>query len=195
MNSIAINSSREPEHLHADMTASAWVQRWTPLVAADSQVLDVACGHGRHMQWLQSLGHRVTGIDRSETALVSASRFGTTLQADIEQGPWPLPERQFGAVVVTNYLWRPLWPALRASVSPGGLMIYETFARGQETIGKPSRRDFLLDPGELLKAFAGWHVVAYENGFLSQPDRFVQRMVCVNGPQGGTSEHPARHPL
>ena len=99
--------------------------------------------------------------------------------ADIEGGPWPLAGRQFDALVVTNYLWRPLMPTLLASIAPGGVLMYETFAAGNETVGKPSRPDFLLQPGELLRATEGLRTVAYEDGFETSPDRFVQRIVAV----------------
>jgi hypothetical protein len=106
------------------------------------------------------------------------------ITADIENGPWPFIDsagqpQQFAGVVVTNYLWRALLPTIIASVAPGGVLIYETFAAGNETVGKPSRPDFLLQPGELLAACAGLRVVAYEDGFVSQPERFVQRVVAV----------------
>jgi hypothetical protein len=86
---------------------------------------------------------------------------------------------QFAGVVVTNYLWRALLPTITASVACGGVLIYETFAAGNETVGKPSRPDFLLQPGELLAACAGLRIVAYEDGFISHPERFVQRIVAV----------------
>jgi hypothetical protein len=88
-------------------------------------------------------------------------------------------------VIVTNYLWRALWPALRGALADDGVLIYETFALGQETVGKPSRPDFLLQPGELLSAFAGLRVVAFEDGFEATGPRFVQRIVAVNAPHGG----------
>jgi hypothetical protein len=146
------------------------------------------------MQWLASRGHTVLGIDRSVEALQLAQAHGQTLQADIENGPWPLSGQTFGAVVVTNYLWRPLWPQITASVAPGGVLLYETFAQGNETVGKPSRLDFLLRPGELLQvcADAGLRVVAYEDGFLASPERFVQRVAAVR-PQSGPG--PTRWPL
>lgn len=99
--------------------------------------------------------------------------------ADIETGPWPFAGRQFDAVVVTNYLWRPLLPTLLASVAPGGVLIYETFAQGNETVGKPSRPDFLLRPGELLALCRGLRVVAFEDGYQDAPPRFVQRIAAV----------------
>lgn len=125
------------------------------------------------------MGHRVTAVDRDAQALQALAGLAETLCADLENGPWPLAQRQFDAVVVTNYLWRALWPDLLASLAPGGVLIYETFAAGNETVGKPSRPDFLLQPGELLRVCAALRVVAYEDGFLSQPDRFVQRIAAV----------------
>ena len=164
---------------HGMEPPSGWVQRWAHLLKPSSRVLDVACGHGRHMAFLKGLGHAVCGIDRNPEALRSAATHGRVVQADIENGPWPLNET-FDAVVVTNYLWRPLFAHMQQSLAPRGVLIYETFARGNEQVGKPSRPDFLLEPGELLQAFATLRVVAYEHGFLSAPDRYVQRLVAVN---------------
>jgi len=114
--------------------------------------------------------------------------------ADIENGPWPLPGETFAAVVVTNYLWRALLPQIVASVAPGGVLIYETFSREHARIGKPSRPDFLLQPGELLAAASGLRIVAYEDGFCSDPDRFVQRLAAVReAPADGAD--PPRHRL
>ena len=180
--------------MHATESPSPWVQRWSHLIAPASRVLDVACGHGRHMQWLASQGHSSLGVDRSEQALAVASQWGQTLLADIENAPWPLADQHFGAVVVTNYLWRPLWPQILAAVQSGGVLLYETFAQGNETVGKPSRPDFLLSPGELLQVAAqnGLRVVAYEDGFARAPDRFVQRLAAV---RETPSDHPVRWPL
>ena len=164
---------------HGTEAPSAWVRRWSHLVAPGGSVLDVACGHGRHMRWFAQRGHPVTGVDRNPEAVAAAAAFGRAVHADIEDGPWPLPGERFDAVVVTNYLWRPLWPTLMDSLAPGGVLLYETFAHGNASVGKPSRPDFLLQPGELLQACAGLHTVAYENGFLATPERFVQRIVAV----------------
>lgn len=169
--------------LHGSEAPSAWVQRWSHLVRPGGTVLDVACGHGRHMKWFAAHGHAVTGVDRSPEAIAAVAPLGEAVQADIENGPWPLVQegqpRQFDAVVVTNYLWRALLPVIRQSLAPGGVLLYETFTLGNETVGKPSRPDFLLQPGELLRVFADLHVVAYENGFIAQPARFVQRIAAV----------------
>lgn len=185
--------------LHGTEAPSAWVQRWSPLVRPGGSVLDVACGHGRHMRWFAQRDHPVTGVDRSPEAIAAVASLGTALVADIESGPWPLLQdgqpRAFDAVVVTNYLWRALFPVLLQSLAPGGVLIYETFAAGNETVGKPSRPDFLLQPGELLRTCAGLRVVAYEDGFLAQPERFVQRIVAVREAGLSTDGAPARYQL
>jgi len=173
---------------HAQSEPSAWIRRWTHLVPAGGAVLDVACGHGRHMRWFAQHGHPVTGIDRDAQALATLAGVGRTVVADIESGPWRLDDETFGGVVVTNYLWRALLPRIVASVAPGGVLLYETFAQGNETVGKPSRPDFLLRPGELLQACASLRVVAYEDGFLRDPDRFVQRIAAVR--EDAATERP-----
>lgn len=178
---------------HGAGAASAWVLRWTHLIAPQTQVLDLACGQGRHMRSLQALGWRCLGVDRDAQALQVASAYGEVLQADVENQPWPLAAKTFGAVVVTNYLWRPLFPAIVQSLAPGGVLIYETFAQGNETVGKPSNPDFLLQPGELLRHCAALRVVAFEDGFLSDPQRFVQRIVAVRA-TASASDAP-RYPL
>lgn len=165
--------------------ASGWVRRWSHLVRAQGSVLDVACGSGRHVRWFASRGHTVTGVDRDAAAVEPLRELAEIVVADIENGPWPLAGRRFDAVVVTNYLWRPLLPTLVASLSEGGVLVYETFADGQQSIGKPSNPDFLLKPGELLQAAAGLRVVAYEDGFLDSPARFVQRIAAVRPSAAG----------
>lgn len=174
---------------HGSESPSAWVQRWSHLIPSQSHVLDVACGLGRHMRYLASLGHQLTGVDRSPEAIHAVQAFGEGILADIENEPWPFDKRHFGAVVVTNYLWRPLMPRVLASLAPEGVLIYETFAAGHETVGRPSRPDFLLAKGELLQLCRNLRVVAFEEGFLMHPDRFVQRIVAVQ------TAHDAGSPL
>lgn len=181
---------------------SPWVVRWSPLVAPGGAVLDVACGSGRHLSWFHARGHRVTGVDRSAEALrplAPLQRDGAELvEADIEDGPWPFAGRVFDAVVVTNYLWRPRLDDIVSALAPGGVLIYETFAAGNETVGRPARADFLLRPGELLDVCRGLRVVAYENGFLDAPARFVQRIAAVRPAAADGSDSaadPPRHLL
>lgn len=160
------------------MTASTWLQRFTP--ATPGSCLDLACGSGRNLLWLAAQGWRVTGVDRDAAAIAPLREHAEIIEADIETGPWPLAGRQFDLVVVCNYLWRPLFESIRASVAPGAWLVYETFADGQQTIGRPSRPDFLLRRGELLKVFGDWHIVAYEDGLEPGVNpRFVQRVAAV----------------
>jgi SAM-dependent methyltransferase len=172
---------------------SAWVQRWSHLVPAGARVLDLACGSGRHVRWFAQRGCVVTGVDRDALATQALHGIAEIIEADIEAGPWPLAARQFDAVVVTNYLWRPRLADVVACVGAGGVLIYETFAAGNETVGKPSNPDFLLRTGELLQAASGLRVVAYEDGFESQPPRFVQRIVALR--EATDPVRPARHDL
>ncbi len=171
---------------------SPWVVRWAPLIAKGGCVLDLAAGFGRHTRWLAARGHAVTAVDRDAEAMAALADVAETLVADIENAPWPLGTRTFDAVVVTHYLWRPLLPAIVAATNPGGLLLYETFAAGNASVGRPSNPDFLLLPGELLAATAGLRVVAYEDGFISDPDHFVQRIAVV---RERPSSLPPRYPL
>ena len=167
--------------------------RWAHLVQSAGQVLDVACGAGRHSLYFAAQGNDVTAVDRDEAALAAlrvrdsddAAKAGTirTVLADLENDPWPFSQ-SFDAIVMTNYLWRPLWPALQKALKPGGVLIMETFALGQETIGKPSRPAFLLAPGEALQLAGALRIVAFEDGFETPSDaqpagRFVQRLVAT----------------
>lgn len=188
------------EATHNSLAASPWVRRWAANLKPGSTVLDVACGTGRHARFLAELGHSVTGVDRDAAALKGLEGVpGITelVLADIETGPWPFEGRQFDCVLVTNYLWRELLPKIVAAVAPGGTLIYETFAQGNQTFGKPSNPDFLLRPRELLTAATGLRVLAYEDGFLPSPERFVQRIAAMQdqGAQSGTAPDFARYLL
>lgn len=152
------------------------------------------------MAWFAKQGFQVTGIDRNAEAAALASAFGQVIVTDIENGRWPLLHKdgplQFDVVVITNYLWRALFPTLLASVKPGGVLLYETFALGNETVGKPSRPEFLLRPGELLQLCQGLSVVAFEDGFANAPARFVQRIAAVAPRTApGQDASPMRYPL
>ena len=178
---------------HALSEPSAWVVRWARLIKRGGTVLDLACGSGRHLRWLAAQGFQVTGVDRDATALLPLAGLAEVIVADIEAAAWPLAGRRFDAIVITHYLWRALGPTLVSSLASGGVLIHETFAQGQGTVGKPSRADFLLLPGELLSSYAALRVVAYEDGFLADPPRFVQRIAAVA--QAAAQELPARYAL
>jgi SAM-dependent methyltransferase len=164
--------------------ASQWVRRHAPLILP-GEVLDLACGGGRHARLLAGLGHLVLALDRDPLALAKAGGPGiVTLQADLEQpgAPWPFEAGRFAGIVVTNYLHRPLMLDLLASLAPGGVLIYETFAIGNELMGKPSNPAFLLQPGELLDLAVGnsLRVVAFEEGVVQLPKAaMVQRLCCA----------------
>ena len=175
---------------HGNDSPSDWVMRWSHLLPPGGRVLDVACGGGRHSRWFHARQHPVTAVDVSPAAIEALAHLDETLCADLENAPWPFAGRQFDAVVVTNYLWRPLLPTLVNSLAPGGVLIYETFAAGNETVGRPSRPDFLLQPGELLSVCASLRTVAFEDGFLPDPERFVQRIAAVRAmDSGGVVRH------
>lgn len=163
---------------------SPWVRRFAHLVPAGGLVLDVAAGGGRHTRFFRTRGHRVVAIDRNLDGmadLVGAEGM-ELIQADLESGePWPLQERRFAGIVVTNYLFRPLLPRLTAALEPGGMLIYETFAQGNEQFGRPSNPDFLLAPNELLKTFGPeLTVVGYEHGIVYTPrPAAVQRIAGI----------------
>ena len=162
---------------------SPWIVRWTGAIAPGGTVLDVACGAGRHARYLAGLGLRVTAVDRDRDAVASLHGISEGLVSDLERAPWPFPGRRFDAVIVTNYLWRALMPRLVASVNAGGLLLYETFAVGQEKLGRPANPDFLLQPAELLAAAPGLHILAYEDGSLGAPPRRVQRIAAWRAPE------------
>jgi SAM-dependent methyltransferase len=167
------------------LAPSSWVKRWSHLVAQGGAVLDVAAGSGRHSRWFAARGHRVTALDRDAAALamLADAKGVETVTADLEGGsPWPLPAKvRFAAVIVTNYLHRPLFARLIDTLAPGGVLICETFAAGNETVGKPSNPAFLLAPGELLDVVRPHlRVVAFQDGFLATPRAaFVQRICAV----------------
>lgn len=164
---------------------SAFVARFLPRLEVGSiaHVLDVACGAGRHLRTALDLGYRVTGVDRDLTHVRDlADRADVRLiEADLEVGsPWPLPGETFDIVIVTNYLHRPLFPALRAATTPGGLLVYETFAVGNERFGKPSNPDFLLAASELRGEFAtGFEALEFFEGEVNEPAPAVVQRIAA----------------
>ena len=164
----------------ASASPSPWVVRFAPLVTAGGAVLDLACGGGRHSRLFLDRGHPVTALDRDVAQAVLAEG-AERIAADLEDGSdWPLPGRRFAGIVVTNYLWRPLFAHIRAALAPGGVLIYETFAHGNAVHGSPRNPDCLLAAGELLRLAQGLTVVAYENGDTGRS--VVQRLCAVDAP-------------
>lgn len=162
---------------------SPWVRRFASLVPAGGEVLDLACGSGRHARYLAGSGYRVEAVDRDETRLSQLAGVSgvTARRADLEGGAWPYFGRQFDGIVVTNYLWRPLMPQLMACLAEGGTLIYETFMLGNERFGKPSNPEFLLRPGELLDLMhRRFTVVAFEQGEVEAPRPAVIQRICAS---------------
>jgi len=155
-----------------------WIVQWAGLVAPDAAVLDLAAGRGRHALFFAERGNKVVAVDRDTSRLPAHANL-SPLIADLEDGsPWPLA-RRFGAVVVTNYLHRPLMPALLDAVEPGGVLLYQTFMEGNERFGKPSRPEHLLKDGELLELVRGrFSVTAYEARLIGDPMAMVQRIAA-----------------
>ena len=192
---IPTNDPSPTVRAHVGVEVSEWVRRWAHLVRSGATLLDLACGHGRHARWFAQRGVAVTGVDRDAAALAGLVDCARTIVADIENDAWPLGESTFDTVLVTNYLWRPLLPAIARCIADDGVLIYETFAVGNERFGKPSNPAFLLQPGELLDVAKaqGLRVVAYEDGVLQHPERAVQRLVAIR--ECGPSDDAARRLL
>lgn len=165
---------------------SPWVVHWAPHLRANGAVLDLACGSGRHARFLLDRGHRVTAVDRDAGALAALPDDPRleVVQADLENGPWPFEGRRFDGVVVVRYLWRPLFPRLLEALAPGGVLLYETFALGQERLGRPRNPDFLLRPAELLEfALEGrLEVLAFDHGMVEEPQPARIQRLCAAAP-------------
>ncbi len=150
---------------------SNWITRFADLVPKGGPVLDLACGGGRHTRFFANRQHEITAVDINVTAVAGMPGKINCIEADLEQGPWPLAGRTFAGVIITNYLWRPLFPDIAAAVAPGGALLYETFGRGNEKYGRPSNPDYLLAPGELLFLTEfGFQIIAYEHGIQTNSD-------------------------
>jgi SAM-dependent methyltransferase len=165
---------------------SVWVTRFLPLIKPGGLVLDFAAGSGRHVALLRDRGFAVCAVDRDTTALLAfAGPSCEVRRIDLEADDcWQLGDGYDG-IVVTSYLHRPLLPAIAGALAPGGVLIYETFARGNERLGRPHNPDFLLRPAELLEAFSTLTVVAFEQGEVSVPrPAVIQRLAAVRGPVG-----------
>ena len=161
---------------------SRWVERWATLIRGGGRVLDVACGAGRHARWLAARGHVVDAVDRDAAAVGSLADVAGVhaLCADIENAGWPYQRGVYAGVIVTNYLHRPLFPELLAALDAQGVLIYETFALGNERYGRPSKAQFLLQPGELLEVVRGQlRVVAYEDIYSDDPKPALLQRICA----------------
>lgn len=172
---------------HSLTEPSAWVRRHAALIRPSSRVLDLAAGRGRHARLLAALGHDVLAVDRDAVALAALAGVAgvRTLAADLEAGAWPLAGEHFDAIVVANYLHRPSFDAMLGTLADDGVLVYETFAAGNEAFGRPSNPDFLLVAGELLERVRGrLAVVAYEEGVVMRAggQAVVQRLAAV-GPR------------
>jgi SAM-dependent methyltransferase len=171
----------DPHYSFTD--ASRWIARFAPLVPEGGRVLDVACGAGRHSRLFLERGHPVVALDRDISRLGELRHHDAmcAIEADLENGePWPLGDEQFAAIVVANYLYRPLFPVFLDRLEPGGVLTYETFAMGNERFGKPSNPAFLLDDGELLEIVRDkLHVIAYEALEITEPKPALVQRICA----------------
>ena len=190
-------SPASPSAAHSgDATASDWVRRFLPLLAPGGMVLDLAAGHGRHARLLAAAGMRVEALDRDPAALAALRSIAgvnvTAADIEVEGGRWPYGGRLFDGVIVTNYLWRPLLDVLAGALSPGGVLIYETFRSGNEKFGRPSNPAFLLQPGELLEVAraAGLEVVAFESGHVELPRQAAVERICARRALPGAPPAP-----
>jgi SAM-dependent methyltransferase len=152
-------------------------------ILRNGQVLDLACGSGRHSHLLAGAGYSVLAVDRNAEAIAGLVGVEgvTTAEYDLEGDDWPLAGLQFSGIVVSNYLWRPRFDDLLDLLAPGGVLIYQTFMLGNEAYGKPSNPAFLLQPGELsqrVKA-AGLRELAFEEAYMASPKPAMVQSVCA----------------
>jgi SAM-dependent methyltransferase len=174
-----LNENAAPQ---IDGVPSSWVCQHAWLIREGGEVLDLACGSGRHARWLAANGWRVSAVDRDEHALAKLQQLPnvTTLKADLEGGDWPYQGHQFDGVIVSRYLHRPLLLQLIQSLRTGGVLIYETFMEGNERFGRPSNPDFLLRSNELLDVFyPHLTVVAYQQGEFNEPTPMIVQRICA----------------
>jgi SAM-dependent methyltransferase len=169
---------------HGTQTPAPWIVRFAHLVPTGARVLDLACGEGRHARLFAARGCKVLAVDRDVGALAALAAVpGVETRAlDLETGRWPLGGERFDAIVVVNYLHRPLFAPLLAALAPHGTLLYDTFARGNEVYGRPSNPDFLLERDELVQRVAGrLTVVAFEQGAVAESERkaVVQRLAAI----------------
>lgn len=164
---------------------SPWIEKYAQLILKEKPVLDLACGRGRHCLYLLAAGYEVTAVD-IDTSSVAAyeGREGLSIvQADLEKNRWPFPGGSFSGIVVVNYLWRPLFADIAAALSPGGILLYDTFAQGNEKFGRPSNPDFLLAPGELAEVFGrDLNVIDFFEGRVDMPNPAYRQSIVARKP-------------
>ena len=184
MQAVAYACTMSASGSHPSLEPSPWIVRFAHLVPGEARVLDLACGHGRHARFFAGRGARVLAVDRDADALsaLAGIRGVDTLVADLEAGGWPLGDARFDAIVVTNYLHRPLFAPMLAALAPEGALLYETFAAGNEAYGRPSNPAYLLERNELVEVLGKrLTIVAFEQGHSSTQghDAVVQRVAAV----------------
>lgn len=178
--------------LAASQPPSDWVRRFLPLIPKTGPVLDLACGSGRHLRFALAAGYATVGVDKDIRGLADLDGVAgvEAIRADLEDGgPWPLADRRFAGIIVTNYLWRPLFPRILDALAPDGVLLYETFQRGNGRFGRPSDPAFLLEAGELLERVRDrLTVVAFEQGEVSHPKAAVVQRLCAAVPRPGAPD-------
>ena len=152
-----------------------------------SEVLDLACGSGRNGLALTESDMKVTFVDNSESALAEVftkiqgknRHKHQCLRVDLEDGKSSLFDtRRFDAILVFNYLHRPLFPKIKSALSKGGLIFYETFTTEQKLFGRPKNPNYLLRDNELLENFEGWEIIDYFQGVKLYPQRAIASLVA-----------------
>jgi len=167
------------------LSISPWVEKHVPLIPKARPVLDVACGGGRHSLHLLKLGYEMVSVDVETTAITTYKDLPglSIVRADLEKDPWPFAENTFASIVVVNYLWRPLLPDLCASLMPGGVLLYDTFARGNEKYGRPSNPDFLLKQRELQETLEDeLEILDFFDGFVDTPTPACRQSIAARKP-------------
>ncbi len=166
-----------------DLSASNWVESHRALFLPEEKVLDLACGGGRHSLFLARQGCSVTAVDIDTAAIRSLEAPEIHIvDADLEQDDWPFEPEMFGAILVSNYLWRPLFDPIIATLKPGGIILYETFAVGNEAYGRPKNPNFLLKEGELLSIFSAFEIMDYYHGTQTTPQTSVRQGIAARKP-------------
>jgi SAM-dependent methyltransferase len=165
---------------------ASWLTQHADLLPRQGQALDVACGRGRHALWLAERGLTTLAVDRNVDAVrdlneeAQARRLPLVAAVrDIEGAARPFPPSTYAVIVVVHYLHRALFPALIEALTPGGLLVYETFTRAQAARGKPTNPDFLLEAGELVVLVRPLEVLASREG--DYDGRMVASVIARRG--------------